>query len=86
MRVCTNVTALARRLGIRRKWLYHWKHQAERQRGEPAASARPSPQDSEIQRLRAHIAELEQTVGQQTMEIRFFKNALHRFEEIRRRK
>jgi transposase-like protein len=87
MKVCANVSALARELGIRRKWLYKWKQQIERQgKNTPAPPGAVDPRESAIKRLRERISEMEQVIGQQTLEIRFFKKALRHLEETRQKK
>ena len=94
MKTCDNVTALARELGIRRKWLYKW---SERERAlyaattstaagvEPGpAAARPTlPPDTQ---LRKRVQELESMVARQNLEIDFFKGALQRIEQRRRKR
>src|ERR1700683_3339861 len=93
MKSCDNVTALARELGIRRNWLYKW---SEKERAlyaatstpagvEPgAAAARPTaPPDTQ---LRKRVRELESMVARQSLEIDFFKGALQRIEQRRRKR
>jgi transposase-like protein len=71
MKTCANVSQLARELGIRRKWLYQW-------RDEPPAEA-DSPHKRKLQ-------ELESLVTRQSLELDFFKGALQRIEERRRKR
>jgi transposase len=83
-----NAQALARELGIRRELLYKWreKYAAE---GAPGlnATGRPRPiemppvesggeAEDEVGRARRRIAELERKVGQQELELDFFRSAL----------
>jgi transposase-like protein len=84
MKTCDNVTALARELGIRRKWLYEWRDQAIGRVPDtkPGNQAKPTTQDRE----RKRIAELERLVARQALEIDFFKGALQRVEELRRKR
>jgi transposase len=91
MRTCDNVTALARELGIRRKWLYEWSQQ---ERGEPAqgdsppagASSGARPAVTQEEKLRKQIQELETLVARQNLEMDFFKGALQRIEQRRRQR
>jgi transposase-like protein len=82
MKTCSNVSELARQLGIRRKWLYEWRD-AER-RSDPAGQQR-SEQDRQIAELEKRIASLQQLAGRQAAEIDFFKGALRRIKELRQR-
>ena len=43
MKTCDNVTALARELGIRRKFLYYWRDQAMGRVPESGSSLKPKP-------------------------------------------
>ena len=84
MKSCDNVTALARELGIRRKFLYHWRDQASGTLPEARASGKPTQRAEDRERKR--IAELEHLVARQALEIDFFKGALQRVEELRRKR
>jgi len=77
LRGCDNVSALARELGIRRKWLYLWRDRARVPAETQTAGER------ERDRLRKRVTELEQLAGQQAAQIDFFKGALRRVEERR---
>jgi transposase-like protein len=80
-------SAMARELKVRRKLLYEWRDAVEAGRpfrGKPGrppgkAAAESPPEDST-----ARIRELEQLVGQLTLENRFFEGALRRIKELRR--
>jgi transposase-like protein len=82
MEECSNVSALARELGIRRKFLYQWRAQARQ--AERIATAPAPAFDPETQQLRQRIAELERLAGCQAAELDFFKGALRRVEARRR--
>ena len=84
MEQCPNVSALARELGVHRKWLYEWrdKARAAAARGE-APEAREK--DSVETTLRGRLAELERLLGQRTAELDFFKGALRRIEARRQK-
>jgi hypothetical protein len=77
-------TAVARELGIRCKFLYHWRDQgwgtlaqavAAEMAAEPEPEAVAAP-DREQETLRKKIAALERLVGQQAAELDFFAAAL----------
>jgi transposase-like protein len=82
------ITGLAKQLGIRRKFLYQWRHQLEaegragleRRRGRPPGSksqtlSPPGPSAAELR-----IAELERLLGRKQLEVDFLKRA---FEQVR---
>jgi len=86
---CRNVSALARELGIRRKYLYQWRA-AFQERGEqglrsrrvkgppvePGAAGLPAPPREAWQR----VAELERLLGEKQLELDFFRRT---FEHVR---
>jgi transposase len=82
-----NIVGLSKRYGLARSMMYRWRDKYRKEgaagltravgRGrEPAAAT----EDHE-QRLRRRIAELERKVGQQAVEIDFFKGVFKRLEE-----
>ena len=82
---CSNVTALARELGIRRKWLYAWR-QAKKSALAAAripAAAEADPRDGKIVTLEKQVAEIQRSLGQKCLEIDFFRSALRRIEKTR---
>ena len=91
LKSCSNVSELARELGIRRKWLYKWRNQARAKAARTDGDTKfPAPveavREPENEALRRRIADLEGLVGRQTAEIDFFRNALRRVEDRRQRK
>jgi transposase-like protein len=83
-----NMSALARELGICRQRLYDWQtamragDEQLRRPGRPRrGSPRPPPRSDPG---RQRVAELERKIGQQQLELDFFKEALRRVEELRR--
>ncbi len=84
MKSCDNITALALELGIRRKFLYAWRDQSLG-RGPDRLPDGKSKQTGE-DRERKRIADLERLVARQALEIDFFKGALQRVEELRRKR
>jgi|SRR5215470_9288190 transposase len=111
MEAGANVSALARELGVRRKYLYQWRERfraggpmALRTRGRPtraevlamrSGEAAPLPASSggmpspvppdELAQARRRVAELERKVGQQQVELDFFRAALRQVRAARQR-
>src|SRR5262245_45694532 len=89
-----NVTALARELQVLRKDLYYWRTRfraggpdALRGKGRPKKSEplRPAQEPpGEVETARARIAELERKIGQQQVDLDFFRQALQRVGGARR--
>jgi transposase len=78
------VRALARELGVNRTELYRWRNEALGRAPVP----RPQSwlQEKSEERQRRRIAELERLVARQALELDFFKGALLRIEENRRKR
>ena len=91
-----NVSALAREIKVLRKDLYVWRDrfrsggpEALRSRGRPrkavASVAKPTaPASSQPDAARKRIAELERKIGQQQVELDFFRQALRQVKGARR--
>jgi len=93
-----NVSALARELKLRRKLLYAWRDnfrsggpEALRTRGRPrklspiaSPKAVPSPAVDELGQAKQRIAALERKIGQQQVELDFFRQALRQVRGQRR--
>jgi transposase-like protein len=95
-----NVSALARELKLRRKLLYAWRDnfraggaEALRNRGRPRKSALAAlPETSpvtaapatELAKAKQRVAELERKIGQQQVELDFFRQALRQVRGKRR--
>ena len=82
-----NVYALAAELGVRRELLYAWRRKYAAG-GETAlmSSGRPRPAPGPVPEAMPadkRIAELERKLGQQALELDFFKGALRRIEASR---
>ena len=88
------ISALSAEFGVHRQLLYKWRdaHREGRlgaRRGRPTkAEARTreaaTAERSELEAARRRVAELERKVGQQALELDFFKGALRRIEASRR--
>jgi transposase len=90
-----NVSALARELGVRRQKLYRWREQHEvggtegfrdragrptRLEAQAMASLRlAAGEAATLSQARRRIAELERKIGQQQLDLDFFKAALQHF-------
>jgi transposase len=83
-----SISALARELGVCRQRLYDWQaamragDEQLRRPGRPRRGPPRPPRPSDPSRQR--VAELERKIGQQELELDFFKEALRRVEELRR--
>lgn len=75
MQSCTNITALAKELGLSRSALYKWKWQTEahEEGGLP------------VRTLQKKTHELERLLAEKTLEVDFFKGALQKIEARRQR-
>jgi transposase len=73
MKTCSNITVLARELGVSRRRLYFW-----RERLEPANSGEVEPEDSRELTLRKEIRKLQRVLADKTLELDFFKGALQK--------
>jgi transposase len=91
-----NVSALSRELQVLRKDLYYWRTrfraggpEALRGKGRPrkgdATAVKPKEPPGDVEAARGQIAELERKIGQQQVELDFFRQALRQFEGARRR-
>lgn len=89
MKTCASVSKLARELGLNRKFLYLWKQRAEESTVEDAKTGQPTVQTEAgspvEQSLRRRVQELESLTARQSLELDFFKGALQRVEERRRK-
>jgi transposase len=95
-----NVSGLSRELKIKREILHRWRSQyraggeerLRERRGRPtvaeslaiAAGRGPAGDAADLAAARRQIAELERKVGQQQLDLDFFKGALRHIEALRR--
>jgi len=99
MLIGENVSALARELQVLRKDLYKWRDtfrsrgpEGLRSRGRPRkapagekpAPAVPPPEPDELAEAKQRIAELERKIGQQQVDLDFFRQALRQVRGKRR--
>jgi transposase-like protein len=89
MQAGEGVAAVARELGIRRKFLYEWRDQGygggEPVRRPKAAAETDDATSRENRALKKRVADLERLVGKQASELDFFAAALRSVEELRRK-
>jgi hypothetical protein len=84
-----DVSALARELGVRRLQLYRWQWAFEAGGAEALggagrrAAARSLPAAETLATARERIAGLERRLGQQQLELDFFRQALRQVEGLR---
>lgn len=83
MKACQDVSALARELGISRGQLYRFQREAL---GKPEPRPEAWLKEKADERQRRRIAELERMVARQALELDFFRGALLRIEENRRKR
>ena len=97
-----NVSALSRELGVKREILYRWRslyraggeERLRERRGRPtvaeaqalAAARGPSVKAADLAEARRQIAALERKIGQQQLDLDFFKGALRHIEASRQPK
>ena len=86
MKTCQNVKGLARELEVSRQLLCLWKQQAEGRKKTTGASQTEDPVEQRIRELEQEVRELKGVLGQKTLEVDFFADALRRVEESRQRK
>ena len=84
------ISALARELGVCRQRLYEWREAMRlgdeqlRRPGRPKRAVEPPSEASDLAGAQKRVAELERRLGQQQLELDFFKQALRQVEALRR--
>lgn len=77
----TDVSALAKRIGVHRSALYLWAKAATKASG---PSVEPvEPEEYKMSQLRLRIVELEAALGRKQNQINFFQGALQRVSALR---
>ena len=88
-----SVSKIHRELGVKRSVLYRWRdaYRKDGEAGLQRAAGRPpgvpnpiQPAGSEAEQLRQQVAQLERKVGQQAVQLDFFKRAFKRVKESSR--
>ena len=85
MKTCENIGALARELKLERKLLYTWKYQFEGRPEPRHANLGIAAEDRKEKQLREEITKLKSALADRTLEIDFFRSALLKVKEGRRR-
>ena len=84
------ISALAREFGICRQRLYEWREALRlgddqlRRPGRPKRTIEPPSEAGDLAGAQKRVAELERRLGQQQLELDFFKQALRQVEALRR--
>jgi transposase-like protein len=84
------ISALACELGVCRQRLYEWREAMRlgddqlRRPGRPKRTVEPPSEASDLAGAQKRVAELERRLGQQQLELDFFKQALRQVEALRR--
>ena len=77
---CENIVALAKELGVSRRLLYTWREKLE-----PTASGEGPPGNAREATLRNEVSRLKRVLAEKTLEVDFFKGALHKVKARRQR-
>jgi transposase-like protein len=85
MKTCENIHALARELDLERKLLYTWKYQFEGRPEPQHADLATSAEERKEKPLRAEIVKLKSALADRVVENDFFRRALLKVRQERRR-
>jgi len=86
MKSCNDVSALVRELQVSRSQVYRWRDEALGRSAVPSPKTAAQIQEKREEQQRRRIAELERLVARQALDLDFFKGALLRIEENRRKR
>jgi transposase-like protein len=86
MKTCNDVSALVRELQVSRSQVYRWRDEALGRTPVPSPRTAGQIQEKKEEQQRRRIAELERLVARQALDLDFFKGALLRIEENRRKR
>ena len=81
LKTCDNIVALSKELGVHRRLLYKWRDQF----APFDESAEPAAGNSQQATLRRKLHQLQRVLVDKTLEVDFFKGALHKVEARRQR-
>ena len=80
----TDVSALAKRIGVHRSVLYIWAKAAQEAAEPPEPPVAPvAPEEYKMSQMRLRIVELESIIGRKQNQIDFFQGALQRVAALR---
>lgn len=85
MKVSTDITALAKELGIPRVRLYGWRKRLDPEWQPAAVKESFTPRDEEKLSLQQQLREVKQLLGEKSLEVDFFKGALRKIEARRQK-
>ena len=86
MKTCKDVSALVRELQVSRSQVYRWRDEALGRIPVPSPRTAAQIEEKKEERQQRRIAELERLVARQALDLDFFKGALLRIEESRRKR
>jgi transposase-like protein len=86
LKTCKDVSALARELQVSRGQMYRWRDEALGRIAVPSPRTASQMEEKREERQQRRIAELERLVARQALDLDFFKGALLRIEENRRKR
>jgi transposase len=86
MKTCNDVTALVRELQVSRSQVYRWRDEALGRIAVRSPKSAAQIQENKEEQQKRRIAELERLVARQALDLDFFKGALLRIEENRRKR
>jgi len=86
MKTCNDVSSLVRELQVSRSQAYRWRDEALGRIAVPSPRTAAQIQEKKEELQKRRIAELERLVARQALDLDFFKGALLRIEENRRKR
>jgi hypothetical protein len=86
LKTCKDVSALVRELQVSRAQVYRWRDEALGRIPVPSPKTAAQIEEKRDERQQRRIAELERLTARQALELDFFKGALLRIEENRRKR
>jgi transposase len=86
LKTCKDVSALVRELQVSRAQMYRWREEALGRIPIPSPRTAAQIEEKKEERQQRRIAELERLVARQALDLDFFKGALLRIEENRRKR
>ena len=86
LKTCNDVSALVRELQVSRAQMYRWRDESLDRIVVPSPRTAAQIEEKREQRQLRRIAELERLTARQALELDFFKGALLRVEENRRKR
>jgi len=84
MKTCDNIRQLARELQVQQKLLYTWKYQFEGRPEPKHANLAETAEDRRDRKYLDEIAKLKSALADKSLELDFFRDALHKVEETHR--